>query len=1020
MAESLPPVVIGGAIHGPDWDFISAVAALALAGASAGFAADSGAPIGKDLAGESCSLGAASGAAMPILCDGREGAGALYSAPAPARPADDPAARRGAMIAAAKSMPGGLGRGAELRCDEGAPVAADSDSLLFACALAGSGWPQIVLLAPAGGTLYQGEGIPALLPVLQAAIAQSSGRALPPGETEGALRLLEQRFPGALAHAGGAAAASDTALVELARLDAAQRNYAAAEAGYRRALEIETGLFGDKGAAVGETVMELALQVSNQGRFDEAAGLFRRAQPMIDSSPNIAARARLQSYLALDAANQRHFADALTFARAATQMRRAELDARQSGGGVNAGVMQLAPASRGELAHSLRIEAAMAMKLGDLPTALAAAQEVLDIVGEEPSLPLWWRPDALAMMADINAQQGRTAEAEQQYRDALVMDGKLFGDTAPTAFAALRLGRFYADQQQYPTAVAVFRQALAILARDEVARAAIQPDQLVPFFAAGSALAARDAKEAAALDSEMFRASQLATSDVEGRTIARTAARLAADKPALADLMRAAQEAQRKRDGARLALAAENAKGNDQRDVAREQALVADVQSSAEKAKQLTQQIETSFPDYAKLADPGPAELASVAQRLGAREALLSFVIGTDSSYALLVTSGGLTVARLDETQAALATDVAELREAFAPRLGGLPDFDLAAAYELYRRLLGPLEGKLDAVDHLIVAPSGGLASLPLALLVTKMPPAGTRGAYADAAWLVRRLAISEVPSPRAFLTLREAGQRRAPAAKPLLAVADPSFTGTAQGAEGKTALAALAGSCRSDGPVAGDLIRALPPLHETANEVRAVAHLLGAGDDAILLGPNATERNFRAQPLDQYGVLYFATHGLLPGELHCQSEPGLVLSPPREPARTAAEDELLDASEIAALKLNADLVVLSACNTGASGGEALAGLAEAFFNAGARALLASHWEVPSVSTVKLMTGLFENFAKTQGMGLAGALRQSQLALIRDAATAHPYNWAAFTVIGDDAKLPPPAPAEAESARGRS
>ena len=832
------------------WLVISAVAALALAGAGASFAADTGDPLGKDLAGESCSFGVASGAGaslriVPILCGGREGAGALYSAPLAARPADDAAARRGAMIAAAKSMQGGLGRGAELRCDDGAPVAADGDSLLFACAFASTGWPRIVLLVAAGGALYQGEGIPALLPVLQAAIAQSSGRALPPGETEGALRLLEQRFPGALARAGGAEAASDTALVELARLDAAQRNYAGAEAGYRRALEIETRLFGDKGAAVGETVMELALQVSNQGRFDEAAGLFRRAQPMIDASANIAARARLQSYLALDAANQRHFADALAFARAATEMRRAELDARQGGGGVNAGVAQLAQPSRGELAHSLRIEAAMAMKLGDLPTALVAAQEVLRIVGDEPGLPLWWRPDAVAMMADINAQQGRTAEAESQYREAFVMDGRLFGDTAPTAFAALRLGRFYADQQLYPTAVAVFRQALAILGRDEVARAAIQPDQLVPFLAAGSALAARDAKDATALNSEMFRASQLATSDVEGRTIARTAARLASDKPALAELMRAAQEAQRKRDSARIALAAENAKANDQRDPAREQTLAADVQSSTAKAKELTQQIDKGFPDYAKLADPGPAELASVAQRLGAREAFLSFLIGTGSSYALLVTSGGLTVARLDETQAALAADVAELRQAFAPRLGGLPDFDLAAAYELYRRLLGPLEGKLDGVDHLIVAPSGALASLPLALLVTQKPQAGTRGAYADAAWLVRRLAVSEVPSARAFLTLREAGQRRAPAAKPLLAVADPSFTGTAQSAEGRNALGALAGSCRAEGPVAGDLIRALPPLHETANEVRTVARLLGAGDDAILLGARRDREQF-------------------------------------------------------------------------------------------------------------------------------------------------------------------------------
>ncbi len=848
------------------WRLIFGVAAAVLAAAPVWAQG-----LGKNLAGESCGLGAPPAAAggartLPIACANDERAGAVYVVPLAAKPADDPAARRTALIATARAMPGGLGRGAELRCDAGTPVAPDSDSLLFACALASNGFPRIVLLAPLGNALYQGEGLPALLPVLQAAIGEASGHALAPAETEGALRLLEQRFPGTLAHAGGADLAATTALVELARLDAAQRNYAGAEAGYRRAFEIEARLFGNSSSAVGETLMELALEVSNQGRFDEAAGLFRRAAPLIDATGSIALRARLQSYLALDAANQRHFTDALTYARAATDMRRAELAAQQTGGGTGPDAATAAPASRGELAHSLRIEAQMAMKLDDLPTALAAATEVLRIVGEEPSLPLWWRADAIAMMADINAQQGRSDEAATQYREAIVMDQSLFGDTAPTAYADLRAGRFYADQQQYAQAVAVFRRAVDILERSEIARSGITSDQIVPFLAAGSALGKSDPSQRAALDTEMFRASQLVTSDVEGRTIARAAARLASDNPALADLMRVAEDAERQRDGSRLALAAETAKSDEQRDAAREKKLAAEIEAATQRAQQVTRQIDTSFPNYARLADPGPAELDALARELGPREAFLSFVVGTKDSYALLVTRGGLGVVRVAETDTMLASDVAELRQAFQPRLGGLPDYDLAAAYELYRRLLGPIEDKLAAVDHLIVAPAGALSSLPLALLVTQKPPGGARPDYAAAAWLVRRLGISEVPSPRAFLTLRDEGARKTAAPRPLLAVADPSFTGAAQAADGKSTLGALAGTCRGDGPIDANLIAALPPLHETANEVRTVAHLLGAGDDALLLGAAATESNFRARPLDQYGVLYFATHGLLPG----------------------------------------------------------------------------------------------------------------------------------------------------------
>ena len=187
--------------------------------------------------------------------------------------------------------------------------------------------------------------------------------------------------------------------------------------------------------------------------------------------------------------------------------------------------------------------------------------------------------------------------------------------------------------------------------------------------------------------------------------------------------------------------------------------------------------------------------------------------------------------------------------------------------------------------------------------------------------------------------------------------------------------------------------------------ELTAVAKAVGAGPENLLLGAQASEPMLRSQPLDEVRILYFATHGLLPGELSCQSEPALALSPPAAPVANRWEDGLLDASEIAGLRLKADLVVLSACNTGQSGdkfgGESLSGLAESFFYAGARTLLASHWQVPSAPTVRLMVGLFQRLGPDLAGGIAPSLRQSQLALIEQEGTAHPFFWAAFTVIGD-------------------
>ena len=189
----------------------------------------------------------------------------------------------------------------------------------------------------------------------------------------------------------------------------------------------------------------------------------------------------------------------------------------------------------------------------------------------------------------------------------------------------------------------------------------------------------------------------------------------------------------------------------------------------------------------------------------------------------------------------------------------------------------------------------------------------------------------------------------------------------------------------RRPAPADPALLRALPPLPDTAAEVSAVGAHARRTARLDPAGAGATEGAVRGAPLDQYRVLYFATHGLLPGELHCQAEPGLVLSPPAAASASTDADGLLSASEIAALKLNADLVVLSACNTAAGGGTrfgggALEGLADAFFDAGARAVLASHWAVPSAATQKLMTGVFA--AMRGSRDLAEALRQAQLALI--------------------------------------
>ena len=202
--------------------------------------------------------------------------------------------------------------------------------------------------------------------------------------------------------------------------------------------------------------------------------------------------------------------------------------------------------------------------------------------------------------------------------------------------------------------------------------------------------------------------------------------------------------------------------------------------------------------------------------------------------------------------------------------------------------------------------------------------------------------------------------------------------------------------------------VRDLPPLPDSAQELQCVAKSLMAPPSAIHLGPNATETAVKLAQLDRYRTVMFATHGLLAGEVQqlaqVGAEPALVLTPPDRPTET--DDGLLTASEIAALKLKADLVILSACNTAAGdaeNSEELSGLARSFFYAGAHALLVSHWAVDSWSATTLITSAIAELACNPSIGRAEALRRSMVAYIEDPdqGSAQPTYWAPFFVVGE-------------------
>jgi CHAT domain-containing protein len=208
--------------------------------------------------------------------------------------------------------------------------------------------------------------------------------------------------------------------------------------------------------------------------------------------------------------------------------------------------------------------------------------------------------------------------------------------------------------------------------------------------------------------------------------------------------------------------------------------------------------------------------------------------------------------------------------------------------------------------------------------------------------------------------------------------------------------------------------VRQWTPLPETADELCEVGGRLGVPESDILLGANATETTLKDLSekgrLADYAILHLATHGALTGQVHGSTEPGLILTPPPKGTTDLKalerDDGFLTASEIATLKLDADWVILSACNTAGGQGEnaeALSGMARAFFYAGARTLLVSHWEVGSDAAVKLTTRAFAALEANQAFGRADAMRMSMRDLIANSTLtdAHPSQWAPFVVVGE-------------------
>lgn len=427
------------------------------------------------------------------------------------------------------------------------------------------------------------------------------------------------------------------------------------------------------------------------------------------------------------------------------------------------------------------------------------------------------------------------------------------------------------------------------------------------------------------------------------------------------------------------------------------------------KTSQLKQEIVSKFPRYSELVNPQPLSIPAAQTILGSDEGLFAFVSDdmTAATYAFLITKEDARAYKIDLSETEISVMVGTLRSGIdisnSLDINSLPSFDMELSYQLYTKLFGPVEDMLGDVKHLLVVPSGPLESLPLNLLVTEKPTMDPTVSiftnYQAASWLPKKYSLTRLPTVSSLNTLRTYASE-IQSKDPFIGFGDPVLGGAPDTLRGIRLIEVYDGSTANL-----EQLRALPELPETSNELEIIAKYLGAPISKIYLKDRATETALKNLDLQNTRVVAFATHGLIAGELSGLAEPALVLSPPIK--ATELDDGLLKASEVAQLEMNADIVLLSACNTASGdtlGASGISSLAQAFIYAGARSLLVTHWSVDSASISELTTGIFDVLSQDGELGRSEALQIAMLNLMKNKDRphySHPAFWAPFSLFGD-------------------
>lgn len=789
-------------------------------------------------------------------------------------------------------------------------------------------------------------------------------------------------------------------------------------------------------------LMNQALAYSSQERFVTADGLFDLASGILESGEGISPerlkreRALFTAYRAQDLLNRSSSLNAREFADAAAASFPTEDQNATSGGGFDQLMLEVSDDEKRRLideASNSHARAHILLLEGELDEATDAINYALDLVNFVPRSAAVYRPRFLAERALINFEKNELEKARDDAGMAADSFAALMPGSPLEARAQLSHGRALASLGRTEEALTAFERGFSIYEENPVI---VEYKTLWPFFQIALRERVKQEEREQELAGRMFRAAQVIRRSITAQTVSGAAALLGEGDSAKADAVRAWRKAEEDFATLKALQVIQLQDPLNQRE--QTEHLAKQVAEAKAKLARLRETRDDLAPEY-QSAISSPVSLADVQAVLRPGEAMVQIVSGEPRSLLFIIDNDNIEVRSIRATEGQLAVLVASLRRAVTTNSEGVvPAFRADFAHVLHNLVFGSVSKRLAGCEKVIFSTSGALQSFPLELLVTASPGSansaawGVTGDYTAVKWLGARHAVSYVPSPRNLVDVRNrAGVSSA--SKDIAAFGDfkPGVD-----PEKVLKIADLPDSCLGLAR-AVDRIGGLPG---TAVEAQAISELfsesssLSMGDD---FNEDALKAASEAGELADFKVLHFATHGILWPSPDCFTDPALTVS------ATGAEDSdgLLTATEIRGFDLDAQLIVLSACNTASTyleglgnasagaraldvgagqsrvgrraaasiiresgaGGESLSGLARAFFSAGARTVLATHWPVADTETTQLMKRFYGQL-KSQDSTFATALRNAQSELRNVPATSHPIFWGPFVLIGDGAQ----------------